>query len=104
MDRLYLTALLFCVVFFAVVILVQWARIRSLKQRINLMERNYDLVKPARRYEEKPPPVGASDEVLYYLQRGERIEAIKAYREYSGVGLKEAKDYVDELIRQSGKK
>jgi ribosomal protein L7/L12 len=36
------------------------------------------------------------------IQRGEKIEAIKLYREATGVGLKEAKDYVEEIQRKSG--
>jgi hypothetical protein len=32
------------------------------------------------------------------LARGRQIEAIKLYREATGVGLKEAKDFVDALI------
>jgi len=39
---------------------------------------------------------GVSDFVL----RGRKIEAIKRYREATGVGLKEAKDVVDALERQ----
>jgi ribosomal protein L7/L12 len=35
------------------------------------------------------------------LRRGKTIEAIKEYRAATGVGLKEAKDYVDELRRRA---
>lgn len=34
------------------------------------------------------------------LARGQKIEAIKIYREATGKGLKEAKDFIDELIPQ----
>lgn len=34
------------------------------------------------------------------LLRGNKIEAIKIYREQTGIGLKEAKDYIDALERQ----
>lgn len=34
------------------------------------------------------------------LQNGNKINAIKIYREMAGVGLKEAKDYVDQLEKQ----
>ena len=34
------------------------------------------------------------------LQRGETIDAIKRYRQATGVGLKEAKDFVDEVRRR----
>lgn len=36
------------------------------------------------------------------IQRGEKIQAIKLYREATGVGLKEAKDYVEEVQRKNG--
>ena len=41
-------------------------------------------------------------EVTDALQRGEKIEAIKHYREATGVGLKEAKDFVEEIQRRAG--
>ena len=31
------------------------------------------------------------------MKAGQKIEAIKLYREQTGVGLKEAKDYVESL-------
>jgi hypothetical protein len=36
------------------------------------------------------------------LRRGEKIQAIKCYREATGVGLKEAKDFVEEIQRRAG--
>ena len=36
-------------------------------------------------------------EVQSLAARGQKLEAIKRYRELTGVGLKEAKDYVDRL-------
>jgi len=38
------------------------------------------------------------------LQKGKKINAIKIYREATGVGLKEAKDYVDALEREQGRR
>jgi ribosomal protein L7/L12 len=46
-------------------------------------------------YAEAPP------RVLDALRRGEKIEAIKEYRAATGGGLKEAKEYVEELQRRS---
>lgn len=46
-------------------------------------------------YSDTPPPV------VDALRRGEKIEAIKEYRTATGVGLKEAKDYVEELQRRA---
>jgi ribosomal protein L7/L12 len=40
--------------------------------------------------------------VLQKLEQGRKIQAIKLYREQTGVGLKEAKDAVEELARQRG--
>jgi ribosomal protein L7/L12 len=36
-------------------------------------------------------------EIVSLLQAGKKIEAIKLYRKRSGVGLKEAKDFIDAL-------
>ena len=38
------------------------------------------------------------DEISNALAKGSKIEAIKIYREVSGLGLKEAKEFIDELI------
>ena len=43
---------------------------------------------------------GQFDELKSLLRRGRKIEAIKNYRQYTGVGLKEAKDAIDSLERQ----
>ena len=43
------------------------------------------------------PSVGDLAEVYALAHQGKKIEAIKRYRELTGVGLKEAKDYVDRL-------
>jgi len=39
--------------------------------------------------------------VVDALRRGRKIEAIKEYRAATGTGLKEAKDYVEELERRA---
>jgi hypothetical protein len=46
-------------------------------------------------YADLPPSV------LDALHRGRKIEAIKKYRQASGVGLKEAKEYIEELQRRA---
>jgi len=48
------------------------------------------------------PASEADDEVLKLLRSGRKIAAIKAYREQTGVGLKEAKDAVEALAAQRG--
>ena len=47
-------------------------------------------------YKDVPPQVTEA------LQRGEKIQAIKHYREATNVGLKEAKDFVEEIQRRAG--
>jgi hypothetical protein len=47
-------------------------------------------------YADLPPAV------LDALRRGRKIEAIKEYRQASGAGLKEAKEYIEELQRRAG--
>ena len=39
------------------------------------------------------------EEVLDYIKAGEKIQAVKLVRDYTGVGLKDALDYVNELER-----
>jgi hypothetical protein len=48
------------------------------------------------------PSSGHDDEYLDLLRRGEKIEAIKLYRERTGAGLKEAKDAVEALGARHG--
>lgn len=40
-----------------------------------------------------------SDQVIAAIDAGRKIEAIKTLREETGLGLKEAKDVVDSLVR-----
>ncbi len=47
------------------------------------------------------PYANVAPPVLDALRRGKKIEAIKEYREVSGVGLKEAKEYVEEVQRRA---
>ena len=44
--------------------------------------------------------IPANDQIRQLLQDGHKIQAIKVYRELTGVGLKEAKDAVEEMQRQ----
>jgi len=46
-------------------------------------------------YGDVPPKVADA------LRRGEKIEAIKAYREATGADLRHAKEYVEELQRRT---
>jgi ribosomal protein L7/L12 len=46
-------------------------------------------------YAKVPPPV------IEALQRGQKIEAIRQYRLATGIGLKEAKERIDEIGRRA---
>ena len=48
-------------------------------------------------WEAAPAPSGTPPGVMEAIQAGNTIEAIKAYREATGVGLAEAKDAVERL-------
>ena len=50
-----------------------------------------------------PPAAGVTDGIAELLAEGRKIEAIKLYRERTGVGLKEAKDAVDRLQEMGAK-
>ncbi|MEN3611719.1 hypothetical protein AAH979_19440 [Plantactinospora sp. ZYX-F-223] len=47
-------------------------------------------------------PEPALPQVVAHLERGEKIAAVKAYREATGDGLREAKEAVDRLAAQRG--
>ena len=50
----------------------------------------------------RPEPDSLEGQVLAELQAGRKIAAIKLYRMHRNVGLKEAKDTVEELAAQYG--
>jgi hypothetical protein len=48
------------------------------------------------------PYANTPTNILEAIQNGQKIEAIRLCREWNGTGLKEAKEYVEELARKSG--
>ena len=66
------------------------SRINELEDRIRFLYRrlNIDYVDPS-----SNPAL--SPQIQEALRRGNKIEAIKIYRELTGVGLAEAKDVID---------
>ena len=75
----------------------------SAQQRVRMLwriEAKLDLVLKQAGLEFDPyknVPAGVAEA----LQRGEKIRAIKYYREATGVGLKEAKDFIEEFQRRA---
>jgi ribosomal protein L7/L12 len=81
------------------------ARIGSVEQRLRALSRVEGKLDALLKqqgirfdpYGDTPPAV------LDALRRGKTIEAIKEYRAATGGGLKEAKEYVDELRRRASR-
>ena len=63
-------------------------------RRLARIERKLDLIMDHLDLREEDPRL---DEVAGLARAGRKIEAIKAYREATGAGLREAKDAVDRL-------
>ena len=50
--------------------------------------------------EAEPPPYEA--EVLSWLREGQKVRAVQVVRAYTGLGLRESKEYVEELAIREG--
>ena len=48
------------------------------------------------------PFAHVSDDIVEALRANRKIEAIKLYRQATGVGLKEAKEFIEEVQRRAG--
>ena len=62
--------------------------------RLGRLERKIDLILTHLGLD---PNHGVDAEIAAQMKAGNKIQAIRLYREKSGVGLKEAKDYVESL-------
>jgi ribosomal protein L7/L12 len=99
MELVYLLVLLVAVA----IVFVEW-RLSDVLKRVSAVSRldaKLDLLLMHAGIEFDPykhlPP-----EVMDAVQRGKKIEAIKRYRESTGAGLKEAKDFIEEVQRRAG--
>ena len=68
--------------------------------RIAAVERKLDLIMKHLGVADQLPP--QDPEVVQHLMQGQKIQAIKVYRERTGVGLREAKDEVERIARERG--
>jgi ribosomal protein L7/L12 len=85
--------------------MVTEADIQLLKSRINELEDRLKFLYERLNISYSNPgsdPI-LSPEIRQALQRGNKIEAIKIYRELTGVGLAEAKDAIDRLESRLGR-
>lgn len=67
--------------------------------RLAAVERKLDLVLRHLGVEEPPPE---EPDVVRHLERGEKIQAIKVYREHTGLPLADAKEAVERIARERG--
>ncbi|SEM30498.1 ribosomal protein L7/L12 [Streptacidiphilus jiangxiensis] len=82
----------------------------TVEQRLAAIEEKLDLVLArlgtdfgagsTAHLEDVVPTSDTDPEILELVRRGKKIQAIKVYRERTGVGLREAKDAVDRLDEQ----
>ncbi|MEV6966237.1 ribosomal protein L7/L12 [Hamadaea sp. NPDC051192] len=83
----------------AIALLIGVAIVAFILGRTTKSRRPDDLVSAqmAARVPGTPRPSADGDEVAALLAEGKKIQAIKLYRELTGVGLKEAKDAVEAM-------
>ncbi|MBO0794564.1 MAG: ribosomal protein L7/L12 [Ktedonobacteraceae bacterium] len=72
-------------------------RLRQLEKQMTFLLRELGLEEKAQDALANAGP--ELSEIYRYLQSGNKIMAVKIYREQTGCGLKEAKDAVDRLER-----
>ncbi len=74
-------------------------RLRALEREVAVLKRSAHIAP----VELSRPPLphwnteSSDEEILDLIRRNQKIQAIKLYRERTGVGLKEAKDAIDAL-------
>jgi ribosomal protein L7/L12 len=67
------------------------ARLEKLEARMTFLYRSLGLTS------EEAPKSNASPRVIELLRQGDKTGAIRAFREETGAGLKDAKNYVESL-------
>jgi ribosomal protein L7/L12 len=77
-----------------------WFRLGALEQRLDRLESGAGGTNPSPRPAASPSIAAPLSEIEAVLLQGKKILAVKIYRDQTGVGLKEAKDAVDEMERR----
>ncbi|MER3443966.1 MAG: hypothetical protein C4333_07510 [Meiothermus sp.] len=75
------------------------SEIAALRRRVDELERKLAFGMEALRLRYTDVPAALDGEVIEFIKRSQLIEAIKLYREQTGLELKEAKDAVGCLKR-----
>jgi len=85
------------------------ASIEELEDRIEKLERTVELLLEQLDLQSNPSgfrsmqgssTAGVHPNVIRYIQEGKKIRAIQVHREHAGLGLKEAKEAVEQLEKQ----
>ena len=98
MDALWTIALLPALIALGICLTLP-QQSKAVTARLARIERKVQLIMDHLGVAEPEPDL---PEVLHHLRHGRKIQAIKAYRQATGEGLKEAKDAVEELARERG--
>lgn len=86
-------------------ILVLGTKIADLQRRASALSRieaKLDMLLKHAGIEQYDPLADLPSPVAEAVRRGEKIRAIKCYREATGVGLREVKEFVEEVQRRAG--
>jgi Ribosomal protein L7/L12 C-terminal domain len=83
-------------------LLVHWRLISiEMRGRLSRLDLKLDLLLKHAGIEHDPYK-NLPHEVVDALQRSQKIQAIQRYRKATGVGLKEAKDFIEDVQRRAG--
>jgi hypothetical protein len=92
------------IAFGLILLLAIWFRLDALQSRIaaiTRIEAKLDLLLKHANIK-FDPYAHVSDDIVAALRANRKIEAIKLYREATGVGLKEAKEFIEEVQPRAG--
>lgn len=78
----------------------EFSELMILRARVDELERKLDLVLHRLGLQTGEASAADQSDIIELLRQGQKIEAIKLYRERTGLGLKEAKDAVEAIERQ----
>ena len=72
-------------------------QVYQLRQKVAKLERQMAFLMQTLELEYEDEPDAVSPEIIDLLHRGEKIQAIKLYREMTGASLKAAKEFIESL-------
>lgn len=76
---------------------LQVQALARIERKLDLIMQHLEIRDPASYSDYAQPEGDQFADVRAYLRAGKKIQAIKVYRELTGVGLKEAKDAVERM-------